>query len=103
MGRLMYEGHTVLEVDDRTLAHLEVLIGTKLRRGEPFMFMWDDESHIGGGRSTVWVHSRSSLVYRYRGRVDQINPAWVRALASRANSPAGLVTVDEPAPSGPTG
>ncbi|MFI8633533.1 ATP-dependent DNA ligase [Microbacterium sp. NPDC077663] len=96
MGRLTYEQTTVLEVDDRTLAHLEIVIGTKLRRGEPFMFMWNNGASTGGGKSTVWVHSRSSLVYRYRGRVDHINPDWVRALASEANSPAGLVIVDEP-------
>lgn len=97
MGTLIYEGHAKVEFEDRTLAHLQVVITSKLRRGEPFNLSWKDESSIGGGRTTVWVHSGCSLVYKYRGsRVPHLNLAWVDALAYVANSPGGLHVVPEP-------
>jgi len=97
MGTLIYEGHTKVEIEDRTLAHLQVVITAKLRRGEPFNLSWKDDSSLGGGRTTVWVHSACSLVYKYRGsRVPQLNYSWVDALAFVANSPSGLHVVPEP-------
>ena len=76
------------------------MIGTKLRRGEPFHFTWKDDTSIGNGRTTVWVHPRSSLVYKYYGsRKPRLNMAWIDALVYTANSPAGLYLVPEPAES----
>ena len=89
-----------LPSDDRTLAHLQLVIGTKLRRGEPFHFTWKDDTSIGDGRTTVWVHPRCTLVYKYYGsRKPTINMAWIEALVYTANSPAGLYLVPEPAES----
>ena len=98
MGKLTYEGTVKVDFDDRTLAHLQVVIGTKLRRGEPFHFTWRDDASIGDGRTTVWVHPRCALVYKFYGsRRPQLNPAWVDALMYTANSPSGLYLVPEPA------
>jgi hypothetical protein len=36
MGKFVYDGHIKVDFDDRLLAHLQVTITTKLRRGEPF-------------------------------------------------------------------
>lgn len=97
MGRLTYDDAVSVDLDDRTLAHLQLVIGVKLRRGEPFHFSWND-GRADGGRTTVWVHPQCSLTYRYDGaRSPQLNPAWIDALASTANSPAGLRIVPEPA------
>lgn len=97
MGRFIYEGSAKVEFDDRTLAHLMLVIGTKLRRGEPFHFSWRDDTSIGDGRTTVWVHPRSSIVYKFYGsRLPKLNTAWVEALAFTANSIAGLHLVPEP-------
>jgi hypothetical protein len=99
MGKLIYDGTVKVDFDDRTLAHLQLVIGTKLRRGEPFHFTWRDDASIGDGHTTVWVHPRCSLVYKYYGsRMPRLNPAWIDALAFTANSPAGLHLVPEPAP-----
>ncbi|MGK3953533.1 ATP-dependent DNA ligase [Microbacterium sp. I2] len=98
MGKLIYDTTVKVDFDDRTLAHLQLVIGTKLRRGEPFHFTWRDDASIGDGRTTVWVHPRCSLVYKYYGsRMPRLNPAWIDALAHTANSPAGLYVVPEPA------
>lgn len=95
MGRLIYEKNFSLEIDDRTLAHLEAAIETKLRRGEPFMFTWKVDMAAGSGRNSVWVHRNSMLVFKYRAPQRQINGAWVNALLATANSPTGMYVVHE--------
>jgi hypothetical protein len=86
------------EIEDRALTHLQLVITTKLRRGEPFAFSWREDASVGGGRVTVWMQPGSSLVFKYYGsRQPSINRAWVEALAFTANSPGGLYLVPEPA------
>lgn len=98
MGKLTYEGTIKADFDDRTLAHLMLVIGTKLRRGEPLHFTWRDDASIGDGRTTIWIHPQCSLVYKFHGsRAPRLNPAWIDALAYTANSPTGLYIVPEPA------
>ncbi|WP_396667952.1 ATP-dependent DNA ligase [Microbacterium sp. R86528] len=97
MGKFIYEGNLKVDFDDRTLAHLQMVIGTKLRRGEAFHFTWKDDTSLGNGRTSVWMHAQSSLVYKYYGsRRPTLNARWVDALAFTANSPTGLFLVPEP-------
>ncbi len=97
MGKFTYEGVTKVDFEDRALLHLQIVIGTKLRRGEPMHFTWKDDPSIGGGRTTVWLHPRCSLVYKYYGsRAPQPNSAWLEALMHTANSPTGLYLMPEP-------
>jgi hypothetical protein len=97
VGRLTYEGTVRAELDDRVLTHVQVVIGTKLRRNEPFYFTWQGDVSTGGGRTTVWVHSGASLVFwYYGGRPAKINRSWLEALMRTANSPTGLQIVAEP-------
>jgi len=97
VGKLTYEGSVHVEFEDRVLAHLQVVIGSKLRRGEAFHFSWRDDVSVGDGRTTVWVHPRSSIVYKYYGsRRPSLNRTWIDALAQTANSPSGLYLVPEP-------
>ncbi|MCT1394579.1 MULTISPECIES: ATP-dependent DNA ligase [Microbacterium] len=104
MGRFIYEGSTKIEVEDRALRHLQLVMTAKLRRGEPFPYSWKEDASIGGGRITVWLHAGSSMVFKYVGsRQPEINRAWVDALAYTANSPGGLYLVPEPAGSAVTG
>ena len=35
MGKFIYEGGVRNDFEDRLLAHLQVVVGNKLRRGEP--------------------------------------------------------------------
>lgn len=104
MGRFIYEGSAKIEVEDRALRHLQLVMTAKLRRGEPFPYTWKEDASIGGGRITVWLHAGSSLVFKYVGsRQPEVNRAWVDALAYTANSPGGLYLVPEPAGSAVTG
>lgn len=97
MGKFIYEGGVKTEIEDRALTHLQLVITAKLRRGEPFPFSWREDASVGGGRTTVWIHPGSSLVFKYFGsRQPSINRAWIEALAFTANAPAGLYLVPEP-------
>lgn len=98
MGKFIYEGDVKVDIEDRTLLHLQLVIGAKLRRGEAFHFTWRDDPSLGEGRTTVWVHPASTLVYKFYGsRTPRLNRTWVDALAQAANSPSGLYVVPEPA------
>lgn len=97
MGKFIYDGLVKADFDDRLLAHLQLVIGAKIRRGESFHFTWKDDESIGNGRTTVWVHPRVSVLYKFYGsKAPVINRAWVEALMSTANSPTGLYAVPEP-------
>lgn len=103
MGKFIYEGGVKTEIEDRALTHLQLVITAKLRRGEPFPFTWREDASVGGGRTTVWIHSGSSLVFKYHGsRQPSVNRNWVDALAFTANAPSGLYLVHEPAEGSPT-
>lgn len=98
MGMFIYEGGVKIELEDRLLTHLQLVIGAKLRRGEAFHFTWREDPSAGRSRTSVWLHQGSSLVYWYYGsRNPSINPAWIDALTKSANSTAGLRIVAEPA------
>ena len=98
MGKFIYDSTVKVDFEDRLLAHLQLVIGAKLRRGESFNFTWKDDASIGDGRTVVWLHPRASLVYKYYGgRRPSINRAWIEALIYTANSPTGLYVVPEPA------
>ena len=101
VGKFIYEGGVKVEIEDRALTHVQLVVSAKLRRGEPFAFSWREDASVGGGRTTVWVHPGSSIVYKYYGgRQPAINRAWVDALAFTANSPTGLYLVPEPSETG---
>lgn len=104
MGKFIYEGVTRVEVEDRALQHLQLVITAKLRRGEPFSYSWRDDHSLGEGKTTVWIHPHSAIVFKYFGsRLPSVNPAWVDALAYTANSATGLYLVHEPVGNATTG
>jgi hypothetical protein len=97
VGQLIYgsTGATV-EIDDRTLAHLKVVMITKLRRGEGFAFSWEEDVKDGSGRSTIWVHPAVSLQFKFFGtRQPSMNKLWLEELMSSANSGGGLHVLPE--------
>jgi len=97
MGTLIYgQGQCELEIDDRTLAHLKVVMLTKLRRNESFAFSWAHGVENGSGRSTVWIHPTIPLEFRFYGsRIPSLNRDWVERLLQTANSAEGMRVVPE--------
>ena len=99
MGVFSYSEKFVVEFDDRTLAHLQVVIGAKLRRAESFYFSWPADPVTGRSRATIWLNSTQCLMFTYEtDQMPDISRAWVDALSASANSGAGLQLLLEPAP-----
>ena len=95
MGSLTYD-RVVVEVEDRALAHLQVVIVQKLRRGESFLLSWQDSPSVGSGRSSIWLNQAIPLYFKYvGGHAATLNRQWIEDLSRSANSAQGLVIVSE--------
>lgn len=97
MAKLLYgSAGTEIEFDERVLAHLKVVITTKLRQGESFLFSWTDDPSVGDGRSSVWLHPSIPLYFKFDEPVTpELNRKWIDALFMTANSGAGLRLIAE--------
>ena len=95
MGSLTYD-RVVVEFEDRMLAHLQLVIIQKLRRGESFLLSWRDAAVVGDGRSSAWLHPAIPLYFKFAGgHAPTINPNWVAQLTRSATSAQGLVVTAE--------
>ena len=98
MAKLFY-GTTPepIAIDDRMLAHVKVVVATKLRRGESFTLSWTHGPGQEVGRSTVWLHPSIPLRFVFDDPEPALlSRAWVEELANSANSSGGLLLVPEP-------
>jgi hypothetical protein len=85
-----------IEFDDRVLAHLQIVISTKLRRRECFFFSWKDDAAAGNGRTSVWLASSIPLLFKFSTATRHIiNREWIDQLTVSANSAQGLYLSDE--------
>lgn len=99
MGTLTYDSTLKADFEDRALTHIRLVIGTKLRRNEAFFLSWKDDTSIGNGRSTIWLHPAIPLLFKFHGSRDiPINLRWIEDLTLTANSANGLRVVPEPDP-----
>ncbi|MDQ1129445.1 hypothetical protein [Microbacterium sp. SORGH_AS_0888] len=104
MGTIYYGGSsTPIDIEDRALAHLKVVIATKLRRGESFTLSWRHPDDAPRGRTTVWLHPSIPLRFVF----DDPEPAtlsreWIEELANSANSSGGILLVAEHLTNGAT-
>ena len=95
MGTLQYDG-VLVEFDDRLLAHLQIVIVQKIRRGESFLMSWRDAPETGDGHSAIWIHPTQNLYFKFMGsRNPMINQEWLEQLTLSANSPHGLLVMRE--------
>ncbi|WP_242492346.1 hypothetical protein, partial [Agromyces binzhouensis] len=93
MGTLVYDSRLSIPVDDRTLAHLQVVILGKLRRREHFAFT----ATVDGREVGLWLGPSVALEFRYADRRrPAMNRAWLELLADVAASRDGLVIAPEP-------
>jgi hypothetical protein len=97
VGTIYYGGSaTPIHIEDRALAHLKVVIATKLRRGESFTVSWRHPDDQPRGRSTIWLHESIPLRFVF----DDPEPAllsreWIEELSNSANSSGGIMLVAE--------
>lgn len=101
MGHLYYGSEPEpLEFPDDVLAHVKVVIATKLRRGESFTLSWQHGPGEKPGRSTVWIQPSIPLRFVFDSpEPAKLDPALLTKLAQDAHATAGitLTVAAEPA------
>jgi hypothetical protein len=92
MGTLFYgSGRLPILIDDVTLAHIQALVASKLRRHEGFLLSWNDALSVGNGRSSVWIHPDTDLHFKFDGgKAPAVEPRAFAEMSQAANSPRGL-------------
>lgn len=103
MGTIYYGGSaTPIHIEDRALAHLKVVIATKLRRSESFTVTWKHPDDQPRGRSTIWLHPSIPLRFVFDDpEPTDLSREWIEELASSANSSGGITLVAEHFDTGP--
>ena len=98
MGTMYYgDARYPVHFDDRTLAHLQLVILTKIRRRESFALSWEKTVAAGSGHGTVWIHPALTLHFEFLGnKQPQINRAWLKELAETSNRSTGMAVMPEP-------
>ncbi len=94
MGQFIYDDARAIEIEDRALNHLQLVIVDKLRRGECFALSLGD----GDRTVTMWLNPYTAIQFVYHGnRRPVVNRDWVEALAINAGVSGVLMLTPEPA------
>jgi hypothetical protein len=102
MAKLYYGTTTEpIRIDDRMLAHVKVVVATKLRRGESFTLSWVHGEDEPTGRSTIWLQPSIPLRFVFDSeQPEALDQNLLKRMANDANSSRGLsldIALDEPA------
>lgn len=97
MGTIYYGGSaTPVHIEDRALAHLKVVVATKLRRGESFTLSWQHPDGQERGRSTLWLHRSIPLRFVFDDpEAPELSREWLEELSQSASSSGGISLVAE--------
>jgi len=93
MGSLRYD-HTAdpILIEDETLAHLKVIVATKLRRQESFMMTWLPVGKGAGGRMTAWIHPAVPLLFVFdTAELPPIDPQRLEDMMHTTNATGELL------------
>jgi hypothetical protein len=103
VGTIYYGGGAMpIHIEDRALAHLKVVIATKLRRDESFTVSWTHPDDQPRGRSTIWLHPSIPLRFVFDDpEPAQLSREWIEELANSASSTGGILLVAEHFDTGP--
>ncbi|WP_353828498.1 DUF7882 family protein [Agromyces litoreus] len=97
MGTLYYGNDaTPIGIEDRALAHLQVAIVTKLRRGESFTVSWSHAEEDPPGRTTLWLHPNIPLRFMFdEPDPPELSRTYLEDLMRSANSTGGIQLIPE--------
>jgi hypothetical protein len=100
VGAFVYDRSRPIEVDDRTLAHLQLVIIDKLRRGECFALSLSDGERV----AMMWLSPFTPVQFIYHGsRRVRVNRLWVEELATNVGLTGVLGLSPEPPEDSPPG
>lgn len=95
VGVLRYNDEE-FDFEDRMLAHLQIVISTKLRRSENFFLTWAVPAGSGSGRHALWIDNGVPLHITFSGsRAPQINREWIESLIL-SSATGGVHLSDDP-------
>ncbi|MCJ1706402.1 hypothetical protein [Microbacterium sp. VKM Ac-2923] len=105
MAKLYYGTTTEpITVEDRMLAHVKVVVSTKLRRGESFTLSWVHGPDEPVGRSTIWLQPSIPLRFVFDSeQPETLDQNLLKRMANDANSSRGLsldIAVEDAAAAG---
>jgi hypothetical protein len=91
---LEVDGWMRIELDDDLLAHVALVVFSKLRRKEPLLVSWTDPA---GSPAQAWLHPNSTIVVRHTAGADTtIDRRRAERMMVAANSNWGLRLTPEP-------
>ncbi|MDQ4215586.1 hypothetical protein [Microbacterium capsulatum] len=92
MGIVYYGGaESPIHIDDRVLAHLKVVIATKLRRNESFTLSFQHGQDEPTGRTTIWLNPAIPLRFVFdEPEPPELDPELINDLANSANTSGGI-------------
>lgn len=92
MGKLFYGSDAQpIEIDDRLLQYLQVVLSTKLRRGESFTITWTDTT-AQHSRTSLWIQPAIPIRFQYSTSEPQrLSGGYLRHLADQAALSSGLM------------
>lgn len=93
MAYLYYGTETLpVVIPDRVLAHVKVVVATKLRRGESFLLTWRHPEGGPHGLSSIWMQPSIPLRFVFDSpEPEALDAEYLKELAIAANSNRGLV------------
>ena len=98
VGSFVYDSRITVPMDDRTLAHLQIVIANKLRRRERFAFTVPYSPERGTGRISMWLSPNIPTTFQFDRQLNsQLNQGWLEILRQASNSAQGLTILEEPA------
>ena len=97
MAILYYGGSEhPIEIEDVALAHLKIVIATKLRRNESFTLSFRHGPFDPVGRTTIWLHPAIPLRFEFEEpEAPDLDPQLIRDLANSANTSGGIALKPE--------
>jgi hypothetical protein len=97
VGTIYYGGSaTPIHIEDRALAHLKVVIATKLRRNESFTVSWQHPEDQPRGRSTLWLHPSIPLRFVFDDpEPTELSRAWIQGGVSVGNVEVDHLEIDK--------
>ena len=102
MGILKYSRDAVaVYLDDRTLAHLHIVMAAKLREGSSFVVSGlaslARNARDVVARDAVVIEPETPLQITYTEKADcSLNPRWLEAIRAASSKSVGIVLVSEP-------
>jgi len=97
LGTFTYDSTLRAEFDGGLLAHVQLVLGSKLHRNEWLFFSRPKPVELDGGRTTVRVNPSVPLFFDHTPQtMSEMNREWVDELSKSASSNLGRHLVDDP-------